>query len=63
VLDLPVGSNAMLRAGHRRYLDSDAGTEWLGALRWDFGSFLLDAGVVWPHEGVAIYRIGVTLPF
>lgn len=63
VLDVPLGSGSVLRAGHRRYHGDDSGTEWLGALHWELGNYALETSVVWPHQSPAVYRIGVRLSF
>lgn len=62
-LDVPLGPQGLLRAGHRGPSSGNGATEWLGALRWDFGRFGLDAGVNVPTNGTARYRFGLRLTF
>lgn len=62
-LDVPLGPRGLLRAGHRGPTGGDGPTEWLGSLRWQFGRFGLDAGVVVPDRGTARYRFGLQLAF
>lgn len=62
-LDIPLGSSGVLRAAHLRLLGGNTLSGWLTGLRWDFGSYGLDAAVAWQAGGDTRYRIGFRFAF
>lgn len=65
-LDIPLGSDGLLRAGRLQLFGDSGHQEWLTGLFWDFGPFGVDAVVVWPAGGTSgdvRYRVGVQTTF
>lgn len=62
-LDIPLGPGGVVRAAHLRLLGGSTPGEWLTGLRWDFGSYGLDAAVSWQAGGDVRYRVGFRFTF
>lgn len=62
-LDVPLGPQGLLRAGHQGSLGEGGQGAWLAGLRWTVGRFGFDMALFGPSGETVRYRFGLSMAF